>query len=163
MGNNTNYNPYGSETEKQQLIENMEKSAFAQYVTAGTTMHMNESKRRIDIKEFRRTYDEDGFKKKIFIAAIIAYIVIAFNVITSVLFNLIGLIDCAILAALVIGIHKNKSKGCVIGLLAYAIINWLVVFIATSNLFSGWIWITISIFLLFMFNKADKAYKQIYG
>lgn len=40
MENNTNYNPYGSETEKQQLIENMEKSAFAQYVTAGTTMHI---------------------------------------------------------------------------------------------------------------------------
>uniref|UniRef100_UPI0040576DAF hypothetical protein n=1 Tax=Agathobacter sp. TaxID=2021311 RepID=UPI0040576DAF len=159
MENNTNYNPYGNEESEAANV--MEKSAFAQYVTAGAAMespHMA----KMGIKEFRRTYDGDGFKKKILIAAVIAYVLIAFNIIMSILFNIIGLIDSAILAALVIGMHKNKSKGCVIGLLAYSLINWLVVFIGSGNPLGGWIWIAISVFAFVMFNKVDKAYKQMF-
>ena len=162
MSEQKEHDSYHAQMQKAEYENNMEKSAFAQYVTAGASMHTNESKRIMDIKEFRRTYYENGYQKKIFVIAVIAYIIIAFHVITSVLYSITGLADCAIFATLVIGIHKKKSKGCAIGLLAYSILNWLVVFLATSNLFSGWVWIAISAGSLYMIQKADKAYAQMY-
>ena len=162
MNENKEYTSYDAETQKAEYMNTMEKSAFAQYVTAGAVVQVNEPKRRVDIKEFRRTYDGDGFQKKIFILSVIGYIAVAFNAMISVLFNIIGLVDCGILGALVFGIHKNKSKGCAIGLLAYALINWVVVFLASGNLLTGWSWFAISIISLLLFNKADKAYAQMY-
>jgi len=163
MQENKEYNPYNTDTQKTEYMDNMEKSAFAQYVTAGAMMHAEAPKRRMDIKEFRRTYNEDGYQKKIFIIAVIGYVVVALNVITAILFNIIGLVDSILLGGLVFGIHKNKSKGCAVGLLVYSIFNWLIAVFSSGNLFFGWVCLAIPILSLIMLHKADKAYKKIYG
>lgn len=163
MQENREYNPYNADAQKAEYMDSMEKSAFAQYVTAGAMMHAETPKPRMDIKEFRRTYNEDGYQKKIFIIAVIGYVVVALNAIIAILFNIIGLLDSILLGGLVFGIHKHKSKGCAVGLLVYSIFNWLIAVFSSGNMFYGWIWLAIPVLSLVMFSKTDKAYKKIYG
>ena len=73
-------------------------------------------------------------------------------------YTLILLIDPFIIIGTTIGIQITKNKGFAIALLAYAIIN-TVILLAQNGSFGGWWWLAAGISQFISANKIDKEYK----
>jgi len=113
-------------------------------------------------KEFRKSCTNEKYRKELKSSAIAMYILTAINVLVAIGTNPAALIDAAIYLALALGMHLGKSKACAVGVLIYAIFC-IVVTLATTGNFGGWLWILAAISGIKAFGAADKEYDMVYG
>lgn len=114
----------------------------------------------ISIKEYRKQYAGESFRRNVRNAAIVGYICAGINAVISLIAVPLGLIDSVIFLALTLGMHLGKSKGCAIGMLVYAIFTVVVGLVATGTL-GGWLWIVAGVNALIVFKNADKKYHEL--
>lgn len=110
-------------------------------------------------KEYFKKYADDGFYTNVKVAAIIAYICVAINLVVSVLLSPIGIIESLVFLGLTLGMQLGKSKGCAIGMLVMAIVQ-VVLTLILSGSFGGWMWLIAGITAVSAFATAEKRFKQ---
>lgn len=115
---------------------------------------------QITKQEFYKKYAGEKFKRELRVAAIIGYVLVGINLLVSILMNPYGLIDCAVLLGLLLGMHLGRSKGCAIALLAYSIFSSIVGMVSSGTL-TGWAWIAIGVSGVILFANTDKRYREL--
>lgn len=113
-------------------------------------------------KEYRKICTNEKYRKELKTSAIILYVLIVLNALLSIAANPVGLLDVGIYLVLTLCMHLNKSKGCAIGVLCYAIFCVVVTMISTGN-FAGWLWLIAAMGGIKAFSIADKEYEATYG
>lgn len=109
------------------------------------------------LKEYRMNYASASLRKNIKTWSVVAYVLVGLNVVVSLLVNVWGLIDAAVLLGLTLGVHLKKSKGCAIALLVFSIVSCLITLIGSGSL-SGWWWIILAVSYLETIKKMDREY-----
>lgn len=112
-------------------------------------------------KKYFKKYASESFYRNLRVTAIVGYVLCGISVLTAIV-NPFALVDVAIYLSLLLGMHLGKSKGCAIGVAAYAILG-VVVNLVLNGVLVGWGWLIIGIYSLVIFNNAEKRYKSIYG
>ena len=111
------------------------------------------------IQEFRKKYASEGLRKNIKTWCIVAYVMCGINLLLALFVNIFALVDFALLLGLTLGLHINKSKGCAIGILVYAIIGCVLSLVGGGSV-TGVYWIAMGVASLGIFKKMDAEYQN---
>ena len=111
------------------------------------------------LKEYRKHNADPQRQKTLRTYCIIGYVLCGLNIVLGLLANWMVLLEMGVLLALLIGVHKNKSKACAIGVLVYSIVNCLLLLLTTGSV-SGWVWLILGIGMVSTIGKIDKDYRE---
>ena len=114
--------------------------------------------RGISKTQFCRNYAPDKIRKNIRGSAILRYFSAAITGVVAVLMNPFMLIDAVIVLALGLAIHLKQSRVCAVLLLAYGVINCLIMLVGTGRL-SGWLIILAGVFAVIYTFQLEKEYR----
>ena len=113
----------------------------------------------ITFKNFIENFAEPKVKNEFRTIGIIGYILAGINLVISILFAPIGIIDVIWIAGLSMGIHLGKSRACAIIFLILGIITFIVSTIQRGAPSGYWIPL-LGLSAVIQFNKAHKLYKS---
>ena len=111
------------------------------------------------LQEYYKKYAGDSFYHNLKINSIICYVLCGILGLT-VFANVFALVDLAIYLGLTLGMHIGKSRGCAIGLLAYAVLGTVLNLLVSGSL-GGLAWLAVGISALIIFNNGKKHYQQL--
>lgn len=111
------------------------------------------------LQEYYKKYAGDTFYNHLKITAICAYVLCGILALT-VLLNVFAIIDLAIYLGLSVGMHLGRSRGCAIGIFAYAVLGFVVGLVMAGTI-GGWGWLAIGICALILFNNGKKRYQEL--
>ena len=112
---------------------------------------------KISFREFINTVADPKIKKDLSIVGIIGYVLAAFNLVLSIFFNILGLIDVALIAVFSLGIHFGKSRVCSVLLCLYGAVNFILSLLDTGKPSGYWI-LFLGISAVIRVFEANKQY-----
>ena len=115
--------------------------------------------RDISKSEFCRSYASDKMRKNIRGCAILCYISAAFTAVFAILLSPTMLLDSIIVLVLGLLIHLKQSRVCAVILLAYSLINLVVMLLSTGRI-TGWFIILAGVFGVIYTFQLEKAYQE---
>ena len=118
--------------------------------------------RNISKSEFCRSCAPDKMRKNIRASAILCYISAAITAVFAIMFNPFMFLDVVIVLVLGLLIHLKQSRVCAVLLLAYSLLNCVVILLSTGR-FSGWLIILGGVFAVIYTFQLEKAYREFRG